>query len=74
MAFSADLSPIKHLWDELGRAVRKWNTPPRHVQQLRQALTAERSNIPYQRVLNLIQSMRSRIHACIDSNGGHTKY
>ena len=74
-SFSPDLSPIKHLWDELGRAVRKRNhPPPRNVQQLGQALTAEVRNIPQQTVLNLIQSMRSRIHACIDSNGGHTKY
>ena len=73
-SFSPDLSPLEHLWDELGCAVRRRNPPPRNVQQLRQALTADWRNIPQQRLLNLIQSMGSRIHACIDSNGGHTKY
>ena len=38
LSFLPDLSPIEHLWDELGRAVRKRNPPPRNMQQLRQAL------------------------------------
>lgn len=73
-SFSPDLSPIEHLWDELGRTVRKRNPPPQNVQQLRQALIAEWNNLPQQKVLTLIQSMRRRIQACINANGGHTKY
>ena len=73
-SFSPDLSPIEHLWDELGQAVPKGNPPPRNVQELQQDLVQESGNLPQHQVLNLIQSMRERCQACINSNSGHTKY
>ena len=73
-SFSPDLSPIEHLWDELGLAVRKRNPPPQNVQQLRHALIQEWGNLPQHVINNLVQSMRRRIQACINAKGGHTKY
>ena len=45
-ALSLDLSPIEHLWDELGRRVRHHQNPPETLQDLRDALVHEWNNIP----------------------------
>jgi hypothetical protein len=45
-ALSPDLSPIEHLWDELGRRVRHRQSPPEILQELRDALVHEWNNIP----------------------------
>ena len=45
-ALSPDLSPIEHLWDELGRRVRHHQNPPETLQDLRDALVHEWNNIP----------------------------
>ena len=44
-ALSPDLSPIEHLWDELGRRVRHRQHPPETLQELRDALVNEWNNI-----------------------------
>ena len=45
-AFSPDLSPIEHLWDQLGRAVRERPQQPQTRRQLEIALQEEWRNIP----------------------------
>jgi transposase len=45
-AFSPDLNPIEHLWDELDRRVRRRDNPPSSVPELEQALLQEWNNIP----------------------------
>ncbi|KAK3104731.1 hypothetical protein FSP39_008898 [Pinctada imbricata] len=40
-AFSPDLSPIEHLWDQLGKAVRQRHPQPQTLRQLEAALQAE---------------------------------
>ena len=57
-ARSPDMSPIEHLWEELGRRVRQ----------------AYNVDTQQQTIRNLIGSMRARLQACIRSNGGHTIY
>ena len=70
-AFSPDLSPIEHLWDELDRRVRARIPAPTSMQQLRVAFRKEWDNIPIARVNKLIGSMTKRIQAPINAQGGH---
>jgi transposase len=53
------LSPIEHLWDELGRRVRHRQNPPETLQELHDALVHECNNIPQAFIQGLIGSMRS---------------
>jgi len=73
-AMSPDLSPIEHLWDELGRRVRNSQNPPETLAQLRTALLREWNNIPQDFIRRLIDSMRRRCQAVINARGGHTRY
>ena len=73
-ALSPDLNPIEHLWDELGRRVRRRVNPPESIDQLQRALTDEWNNIPQAFVMRLIGSMRRRCLAVINARGGHTRY
>jgi transposase len=70
-ALSPDLSPIEHLWDELGRRVRNGLNPPETLDELRRALIQEWNNIPQ---AFIIGSMRRRCQAVINARGGHTRY
>ena len=70
-AMSADMSPIEHVWDELGRRVQNGVPPPAKVAQLSQILIQECNNIPQLRIQTIIQSMRD---ACIQANAGHNRY
>lgn len=72
--YSPDLSPIEHLWDQLGRRVSRRVPPPRNRQELVDALHQEWANIPQDNVRRLIRSMRRRCVACLDANGGNTRY
>ena len=72
--YSSDLSPIEHLWDELGRSARRpWNTP-NMLGQLRTALLEEWENMQMRKINTLVDSMQRRIRAVINSRGGHTRY
>ena len=73
-ALSPDLSPIEHLWDELGRRVRHRQNPPETLQELGDALVHEWNNIPQAFIQRLIGSMRRRCEAVVAARGGHTGY
>ena len=73
-ALSPDLSPIEHLWDQLGRRVRERDNPPETLQGLRLALTEEWNNIPQANIRTLIGSMRRRCDAVVAAGGGYTRY
>lgn len=72
-SLSPDMAPIEHAWDELGRRIRRGN-PIQDVRDLERRLMREWANIPQDFFRNLIQSMRRRCQACIDAQGGHTRY
>ena len=62
---SADMSPIEHAWDELGRRVRNRVPPPANVAQLSQMLIQEWNNIPQLRIQNFFSvngSSLSSVH------------
>lgn len=73
-ARSPDLNPIEHLWDELGRRTRAHLPPGANLEALANLLQQEWLAIPQNILHNLIRSMRQRCQACIDANGGHTRY
>ena len=73
-AFSPDLSPIEHLWDQLGCRVFDGRHNIHNRQQLIQTLNREWEAIPQYKIQRLIRSMRRRCQATIDVNGGHTRY
>ena len=58
--YSTDLSPIEHLWDELDRRVRCWNTPTLSGSCKQHCWKSGR--------------MQRRIRAVINARGGHTRY
>ena len=72
-ALSPDLSPIEHLWDELGRRVRHRQNPPETLQELRDALVHEWNNISQAFIQRLIGSMRRRCDVVVATRGGHTR-
>jgi len=74
LAFFLDLSPIEHLWDQLGCAVRRHQPQSMMLGQLETALQDEWRNIPQARIQWLIRLMPRRCRACVAANGGHIRY
>ena len=72
-AFPPNLNPIEHLWDELGRRVRRRVNPPEYIDQLQRPLTDEWNNIPQVFAMRLIGYMRRRCLAVINARG-HARY
>jgi transposase len=73
-SLSPDMSPIEHVWDELSRRIRLRHPQPRNVNELRQALLDEWTNIPLERISTIVLSMRRRCRACMDAEGSYTRY
>ena len=73
-ALSPDLSPIAHLWDELGRRVLHRQNPPETLQELRDTLVYEWKCTPQAFIKRLIGSMRRRCKVVVAARGGHTRY
>lgn len=72
-SLSPDMAPIEHVWDELGRRLFR-GRPSHNLQELRRSLDNEWAQIPQEFFQTLVNSMRRRCHACIQANGGHTRY
>ena len=68
----ADLNPIEHVWDILGRKVR--HHTPTSLDHLFSILHEEWHAIPQERIDSLIDSMTRRVGAVISKRGGHTQY
>jgi hypothetical protein len=73
-AYSPDMTPIEHCWDQLDRAVRRRTQPGDTLHDLRRYLTEEWDNNPQARIQRLIRSMRRRCEACCARHGGFTRY
>lgn len=73
-AYSPDLAPIEHAWDELGRRLHSNHAPPNNRADLARLLSAEWQAIPQVFFQRLVDSMRRRCTACLAARGGHTRY
>ena len=73
-AVSPDLAPIEHVCDEMQRRVRALPNQPVTLAALDQTLVQIWNGIPQLFFNNLVRSMRRRCQACIDANGGHSRY
>ena len=73
-SLSPDLSSIEHVWDQLGRQVRRLRNLRQTLPELTQALQEEWQNIPMPRINWMIASMRRRCQAVVNGNGLITRY
>jgi hypothetical protein len=73
-AVSSDSSPIEDVWDEMERPLRHLQNQPMTLADMGPALIRIWNNIPEVFFNTLIRSMRRRWQACINANGGHTRY
>jgi transposase len=73
-ALSPDLSPIEHVWDELGTRIRHRQIPPETPEELCDALVHEWKNITQAFIQGLVGSMRWICEAAVAASGGHTHY
>ena len=73
-AQSPDLNPIKNLWDELERRVRRHVPLPKNRDTLWEILQEEWSKLDENIYNNLVDSMPHRISAVIANKGNPTKY
>ena len=62
-AYSPDMSPIEHVWNDLDRRVRQSVPVPANIQQLCLAIEEEWENIPQATINSLTSSMQSRCRA-----------
>ena len=69
---SQDLSPIEHVWDELGRGFHHRQSRPETLQEQRDALVHEWNNIPQTFIQQLIGSMHRKCEAVVAARGGYT--
>jgi hypothetical protein len=72
-AMSPDMNPIEHIWDVLGRNVRRYHTP-QNILQLTNALIAEWNNLPNNIVQCFVNSMRRYVDALLRARDGHNRY
>lgn len=72
-AMSPDLNPIEHVWDMLGRRLRRDYPQLHNLQQLTQALLRCWQGIS-QRDIRRCINMQDRLRAVIRNRGGNTRY
>ena len=60
---SSDVNPFEHIWDVIGREIRRRGT--RNFRQLQQFVVEERNRIAQRTCLRYVASMRSRCQAVI---------
>ncbi|GFT80643.1 transposable element Tcb2 transposase [Trichonephila clavipes] len=73
-AYSPDLHPIEHVWDDLGRRIAARLHHPENTQQLKQMLIEEWVLLPQKMLHQLVLSMRRRCEATIAVRGEHIPY
>lgn len=69
---SPDLNPIENLWGWVQREVDQMGCST--FEEFRQAVQDKLATVPQQHLVNLCDSMKDRLHAVIENEGGPTKY
>ena len=80
--YSLDLNPIEHVWWALKKKVVELHPEllgatgksEADIEALIQALREAWDALPESLFQSLIKSMKSRVQACVDAKGWHTKY
>ena len=67
-------NPIKHLWDAMNRTLHNQELQLSNPQELAADLIRIWHAIPQRVIRRFTLSMRRRVQAVIDSDGGHTRY
>ena len=73
-AKSPDLNPIENVWGTMKQRLSRRLLPEHSMDDLRNMLLEEWDNISTRMIRMCIASMPRRIQACIDANGGYTRY
>jgi len=73
-AQSPDLNPIENLWHEVKRAVYNRHKKPKNLTELKRVVKLAWKAIPLKTIQVLVDSMPRRVEACIEAEGGPTKY
>jgi transposase len=69
---SPDLNLIEHVWAQMAQAMRARTVRTRN--ELVQALKEEWAKVDSVMCQRLYESMKDRLQAVIDADGGHTRY
>ncbi len=69
---SPDLNPIEHLWEIIKKKMD--STPVKNKEELKDLIFKTWNSITPDITANLVDSMRNRCQAVINSRGGVTKY
>jgi len=73
-AISLDLNPIEHVWDFMGRRLRRLQRPPRNMQELVETLRRLWREIPQDLIRACVNSMSNRLREVTRTRGGNTRY
>ena len=73
-ACSPDLNPNEHLWDQIGKAVRRRINQHNTLPGLRRYLQEEWYALPQEWIRRLTNSMQQCCLACVNAQGGATHY
>ena len=69
------MSPIEHVWDELGRRLRhQYPAPPARLLQLQQRVVEQWEQIEMANVHYLFLGMPRRVAELVRRQGRHTRY
>ena len=71
-AFSPDLNPIEHVWDELERRMKKHH--PSNKEELKEMLLKEWNSIGVDVTEKLVDSVPNRLYECVRGQGYPTRY
>jgi transposase len=71
-AFSPDLNPIEHIWDELERRMKKHH--PTNREMFKEMLLREWNSIGVDVTEKLVDSVPNRLYECVRGHGYPTRY